>query len=31
LFVVEEELLSGGKNEIGPAVNAFENLILEFH
>ena len=31
LFVVEEELLAGGKNEIGPAVNAFESLILEFH
>lgn len=31
LFVVKEELLTSGKNEIGAAVHALENLILELH
>jgi hypothetical protein len=31
LFVVEEQLFSGGKDEIGPAVNALQHLVLEFH
>jgi hypothetical protein len=31
LFVVEEKLLASGEDKVGTAVNAFENLILEFH
>jgi len=31
LFVVEEKLFAGGKNEIGPTINTLEGPILEFH
>jgi hypothetical protein len=31
LFVVEEELLAGGEDEIRTAVDALQNLVLEFH
>jgi hypothetical protein len=31
LLVVEEELLTGGEDEVGAAVNALQNLVLEFH
>lgn len=31
LFVVKEKLLSGREDEIGPAVRAFQYLVLEFH
>ena len=31
LFVVEEKLFAGGKNEIGPTINALEGPILKFH
>jgi hypothetical protein len=31
LFVVEKELFTGSKNEVGAAVDTFQNLILEFH
>jgi hypothetical protein len=31
LFIVEEQLLPGGKNEIRAAVDALQHLILEFH
>ncbi|HTC94916.1 MAG TPA: hypothetical protein VK699_15850 [Terriglobales bacterium] len=31
VFVVKEKLFSSGKDEISPAVNAFESLVLEFH
>lgn len=31
LFIVKEELLTSGKNEVSAAVYALENLILELH
>lgn len=31
LFVVEENLFAGRKHELGAAVNACEDSILEFH
>ena len=31
LFIVEEELLAGGKNEISSAIDTLQNLILELH
>jgi hypothetical protein len=31
LFVVEKQLLTGGKNEVGAAIYTLENLVLEFH
>ena len=31
LFVVEEELLAGGEDEVRTAVDTFESLVLEFH
>jgi hypothetical protein len=31
LFVVEEDLLAGRKNELGAAVDALQNSIGEFH
>ena len=31
LLVVEKQLFSGRKNEIGSAVDALEYLVLEFH
>src|SRR5271157_2902095 len=31
LFVVEEELFSGREDEFSAAVNALQNLVLEFH
>ena len=31
LFVVEEKLFAGGKNEIGPTINTLEGPILKFH
>src|SRR5665811_390080 len=31
LLVVEEKLFARGEDEIGAAVNTFQNLVLEFH
>jgi hypothetical protein len=31
LFVVKEQLLPGGKNEIGATINTLQNLVLKFH
>jgi hypothetical protein len=31
LLIVEKHLLPGGKNEIRPAVDALQHLVLEFH
>ena len=31
LFVVEEQLFSGCKDEVSAAVNTLQNLVLEFH
>jgi hypothetical protein len=31
LFIVKEELLSGGEDELIATVNAFEDSILKFH
>jgi len=31
LFVVEEQLFSGREHEVGPAIDALEYLVLEFH
>jgi hypothetical protein len=31
LFVVKKQLLTGGEDEILPAIHAFEYLVLEFH
>jgi len=31
LFIVEEELLASGEDEIRTAVDALQNLVLEFH
>ena len=31
LLVVEEQLCSGRENKVGPAVDALEYLVLEFH
>ena len=31
LFVVEEKLLAGSENEIGAAIHALEDLVLELH
>jgi hypothetical protein len=31
LFIVEEELLASGKNEISSAIYTLQNLILELH
>jgi hypothetical protein len=31
LLIVEKQLFSRGKNEVGPAVNALQYLVLEFH
>ena len=31
LLVVKEQLLAGGKDEVFPAIHAFEYLVLKFH
>jgi hypothetical protein len=31
LLIVEKQLLSGRKDEIRAAIDALENLVLEFH
>ena len=31
LFIVKEELFASGEDEIGAAVHALENLVLELH
>ena len=31
LFVVEEKLFPGGENEITPAVDTLQHLVLKFH
>jgi hypothetical protein len=31
LFIVEEQLFPGCKDEVGTAVDTFQNLVLEFH
>jgi hypothetical protein len=31
LFIVKEQLFTGGENKIRPAVNALQHPVLEFH
>jgi hypothetical protein len=31
LFIVEKELLAGRKNELGAAIDTFQDSISEFH
>jgi hypothetical protein len=31
LFIVEEQLLPGGEDKVGAAVNALQHSVLEFH